>query len=398
MVANLASPNGALDVPAPSDLDLPRSGRIQVVESSAERLVVFIQRSRLDGLGRATFALFQVVVGAVGCALLLYVGMPPAGGTTAWLIFGIVLVQGAIGAARFSEWLRRNFAQLCLFVEPGRFVMQRVLFGRKQIRETLLGPPASVEIINYGTAKSKIHVNGSDGPTEFGTELDLREQEWLTGAINRFIAPAAGPIPTIRQANGMVEEIPPMLGLDQLQFVPRIVVEEASNERLCYRRRIYGGSWELYGFLVSELIVFVFIEATLHQQNGGAGWLFGVVAPLFETVILLAIAMTLFATLKFEMTADWIVADWRFVLFHIRRRLPTERVSRIVVRYPAHSPRLFQSRSSRNARTPAFAMCLAVNGKRTFTLINPGDLPTARRIGGILRQELARMGRPTDDV
>ena len=233
---------------------------------------------------------------------------------------------------------------------------------------------------------------------EFGSELDLPDQEWLAGAINGFIAADAAPIPVIRHANGMLEEVPPPLGTDQLQFVPRIVVEEASDARLCYRRRIHGGSWEIYGFLVTELIVFAFVEATLHQQNGGAGWIFGIVAPLLEMLILSAIGLTLIGSLKIEVTADAIVADWGFGLFHIRRRLPAERISRIVVRYPERAPRLFYSRFSGTSRTPAFAMCQAVDGKRTLTLSHPGDLATARRLGGILRHELARMGRPTDDV
>ena len=398
MVGKMIGAQDSLDVSQLSDVALPRSSRIEVVESSDERLVVFIRGSRLDGLARAVFALFQVLVGAIGCGALLYLGVLIGAGMTGWFIFGIVLVQGIAGGARFVEWLRRSFAELCLFVEPGRFVTQRVLFGRKQIRETLLGPQSSVEVVNYGTTKSRIHVNGSDGPMEFGGELGLRDQEWLAGAINRFVATDAVPIPAVRRPDGMIEEIPPMLGREQLQFVPRIVVEEASNDRLCYRRRVYGGSRELYLFLVSELIVFAFIEVTLQQQNGGPGWFFGIVAPLFEGVILLAITLTLIGTLKIEVTAEAIRADWGFGPLHIRRRIRTERLTRIVVRYPAHVPRGFASRFSGSSRTPAFATCLAVDGKHTFILNNPGDLSTARRIGGILRSELAGMGRPTDDV
>jgi hypothetical protein len=42
--------------------------------------------------------------------------------------------------------------------------------------------------------------------------------------------------------------------------------------------------------------------------------------------------------------------------------------------------------------------CLAVSGEQPVVVSTPGDVSTARRVGGILRHELARMGRPTDDV
>ena len=150
----------------------------------------------------------------------------------------------------------------------------------------------------------------------FGTGLTGREQKALVDAINRIIASAAVPVRAVRQPNGMLEEVPPPLGLNELQHVPRIVVEEASSDRLCYRRRIYSGGWEMYAFLFTQLLTFTFVEMTLHQANAaGAGWqgiLFTIVLPPFEVLFLLGIAFCLFGTLKIELTADWIVAEWGF--------------------------------------------------------------------------------------
>jgi hypothetical protein len=121
--------------------------------------------------------------------------------------------------------------------------------------------------------------------------------------------------------------------------------------------------------------------------------LFAVIAPFLEVSLFLLSVCTVLGTLTIDLTADWLVAEWRFGPVRVRRRLATDGISRIVNRYGVPSPGHLGF-----APAGGLAMCLAVYGKRTFTLNFPGDLPTARRVGGILRHELARMGRPTDDV
>ena len=58
-----------------------------------------------------------------------------------------------------------------LSVEEGRFVVQRVLLGRKQIHETILGPRPSAEIVTEMNQNGTIHVNGVAGKEEFGAWL-----------------------------------------------------------------------------------------------------------------------------------------------------------------------------------------------------------------------------------
>jgi hypothetical protein len=405
MVANLASPPNGVDASFLTDRSVPAQGRIQVVESSPDRLVVYIAHRAEDPWARAihAFAVAEVAIGsaAVAIFILLQFALPPGLGAGGWLVIGLSVAMAVTGLVRLLEWRRKRLAQLYVSVEPGRFIIQRVLSGQKQIRETILGPRSNAEIIGRGIYRSTIQVNGSERKEELDTALTQREQEWLVDAINRLITPNSAPIPAIRSAKGMIEEIPPPRGLDELRLVPRIVVEEASNERLCYRRPTYNGSWELYAVLVAELLSFAFVESTIGQNGLGGGWswaFYRICMPLSETVFLLAIATILFGTLRIELTADWLVARWGLGPLRLRRRAATQRISRLVVRYPERPPRLFAWISSSTARTPWCATCLAVDGTNTMTLNSVGDLPTARRIGGILRHELARMGRPTDDV
>ena len=222
---------------------------------------------------RRTLAVAQVAVGSVGCVIffVLFRALPQGLGLSGWLITGMFAAMAAKGLATLFDWLRIRLTQLYVCVEPGRFVVQQVLLGRKRIRETALGPQSRADLITDGRQRSTIHVTGIATKEVFGAGLSPREKEWLVDAINRLIAPNPAPVPPIRETKGMVEEVPPALGLDALHSVPNIVVEEASNERFCFRRPIHRGSWELYAFLVSQLLAFAFVETTLGLGNG-PGW------------------------------------------------------------------------------------------------------------------------------
>ncbi len=390
MIADLASPSTGLNA---TDFAGPSPERIQVVESSPDRLVVYLPHCASTGILRVARALMQVALGIVLCVIFGGAGI----GVSGWLVVAIVAAISVRSLATLVEWSRQRLTQMYLSVEEGRFVVQRVLLGRKQIHETILGPRPSAEIVTEMNQNGTIHVNGVAGKEEFGAWLDRREQQWLVQAVNRLNVANAVPPPAVRLGNGLVEEVPRPVGRDELHLIPRIVVKEASDDRLCYRRRIVGASWKLYTFLFVQICVFAFAELTLRQGNAlGAGWqwfLLAVMVPFFEVSLFLFCVCTLLGTLTIDLTADWLIADWRVGPIRVRRRLGTDRISRIVIRYGTPSP-------GRLLFVPAggLAMSLAVDGKRTFNLNSPGDLPTARRVGGILRHELARMGRPTDDV
>jgi hypothetical protein len=390
MIADLASPSTGLNG---TDFVGPSPDRIQIVESSPNRLVVYLPHCASAGMVRVAPAMMQVALGLSLCVIFGGAGI----GVDGWLLVVIAAAIAARGLATLVEWSRERLTRMYLSIENGRFVAKRVLLGRQQIHEMILGPRPAAEIVTETNQNGMIHVNGIAEQEEFGAWLTSHEQQWLVQAVNRLNVANAAPPAAIRLGNGLLEEVPQPVGRGELHLIPRIVVKEASDDRLCYRRRILGASWRLYTFLIVQICVFAFIE--LHLRQGiafGAGWqwfLFAVIAPFFEVSLFLICVCTLLVTLTIDLTADWLIADWRVGPVRVRRRLGTDRISRIVIRYGTPSPGRFQF-----VPASGLAMCLAVYGKRTFTLNFPGDLPTARRVGGILRHELARMGRPTDDV
>jgi hypothetical protein len=390
MVADLGSSKSGANA---ADFAGPSPQRIQVVESSPDRLVVYLPHCASIGMLRVARALMQVALGLALCVTFGRAGI----GLSGWLLVAMAAAISLRGLATLAEWSRQRLTQMYLSVEEGRLVVQRILLGRKQIHETILGPRPAAEIVTQMNQGGTIHVNGVAGKEEFGAWLDPREQQWLIQAVNRLNVTNASPPAAVRLANGLLEEVPRPVGRDELRLIPRIDVKEASNDRLCYRRRILGASWRLYPFLIVQICAFAFTELELRQGNAlGAGWqwfLLAVVVPFFEVSLFLLCVCTLLGTFTIDLTPDWLVADWRFGPVRVRRRLATDSISRIVIRYGVPSPGRLGF-----APTGGLAMCLAVDGKQTFTLNSPGDLSTARRVGGILRHELARMGRPTDDV
>lgn len=173
--------------------ELPKESSIRIVESSDDRLVLFIPAGgkRTGGLG--FFALvwngFMTVFTVLMAATALNPGAqqkpPPA---MAFLFIAVFWLAGLVIA---YAWLRMKYLRTFLLLERERIVLQEILFGRKKLKETTLTADSRATLVESyqqnNVSVYRIEVAGSSGTARFGTALADLEKDWVVDRVNEFL-------------------------------------------------------------------------------------------------------------------------------------------------------------------------------------------------------------------
>lgn len=175
---------------------LPSKSVIQIIEASPDRRVFYIPGGRAGGIG--FFALVWNGFMAVFTTVMISSGlgdkpgdMPPMGLAAFLGLFWLI----GLGFAYW--WVKAKFQRLFVMLDPGRIVIQRVLFGRKRVDETALKESSRAELIeSYRQNNSpvyRIEIAGENRTAKFGTSLEREEKNWLVDRINEFLHPSGTP-------------------------------------------------------------------------------------------------------------------------------------------------------------------------------------------------------------
>ncbi|MGE3316905.1 MAG: hypothetical protein AB7O26_17450, partial [Planctomycetaceae bacterium] len=121
------------------DRPIPPGSRIQIVESTGERRVFFLPAGGKTG-GIGFFAVvwngFMLVFTTAMAA-----GFKQKGGDAPIVVLILFLALfWSVGLGFVYVWVRMRFTRTFLLLEREQFVVQRILFGKKKITETYIGP------------------------------------------------------------------------------------------------------------------------------------------------------------------------------------------------------------------------------------------------------------------
>jgi hypothetical protein len=187
--------SGSITRPLPP---VPAGSTIKIVESTPERLVLFIPGGggRASGLGcfGLVWNLFVVVFSAVFLGTILF----DKGGDAPPVlpVVGILSLFWLIGIGFIFFWIKFRFERTFLLLDPGRIVVQRVLFNRKRLSETILDAESRAELVESYRQNEKpvyrVEVRGTPASAKFGTALSDEEKDWLVDRINEFLGVRAG--------------------------------------------------------------------------------------------------------------------------------------------------------------------------------------------------------------
>jgi uncharacterized Zn finger protein (UPF0148 family) len=172
---------------------LPKKSAIAVVESTPDRLVLFIPGGNKQSAGFGLFAVLWNGFMSVFTILMTTAILNDKGGDApplAVLIPFLSLFWG-IGLGLAFFWLKFNFERTIILLDRDRIVIQKTFFGRKRLDETSLGPKSRAELVESYRQNDipvdRVEVRGDSGTAKFGTALGEQEKNWLVDRINEFL-------------------------------------------------------------------------------------------------------------------------------------------------------------------------------------------------------------------
>ena len=170
--------------------DIPEFSRIRVIESNDRQLVIFVppggRAARFLGFFALAWNGFMVMFTTIWV-------VAEAGPEADSLVF-LYLMLGLfwlVGIAALVIWLRMAFTRIFLLLQRDRLTLQRILFGRKSIKDTYLDSDSRAELVESYQQNDvpvyKIVVNGTNRSASFGTALAREDKAWLAKTINDFL-------------------------------------------------------------------------------------------------------------------------------------------------------------------------------------------------------------------
>jgi len=177
---------------------LPDDSRIELVESTDDRLVINLQTggARITRMGGAVIAYVIFVCYISQPQVLGHVlrarAPPDLTLMKAYFILGLSWVMAVW---LLVLWTRLQFEHTTLLLEHDRLVVERILFGWSRIEDftfktapcALLGEAYRGYYSRTPHYRTMVTIQGQDVRVRFGRYLTDAEKDWLIGRINRFL-------------------------------------------------------------------------------------------------------------------------------------------------------------------------------------------------------------------
>lgn len=235
----------------------PSESSIQVVEESAERLVVLIppggKQSRFIGCFAMFWLLVTAIVSGVFCFAMVGDGMQWKGGKAppVWFLPLFLSAFWAVGIGMTIAWVRLRFTRLLLVLEPSRLAIKRELFNSTKVAVLEL-EESSQAVLESAYEENdrpvyRVCVTGVGREEKFGTGLAQPEKEWLVRTINGFLksdaaadespaidsaADAPQPASSFGETTYRVSSRPPELAPADLPSDSPLSVDDSDPDRL----------------------------------------------------------------------------------------------------------------------------------------------------------------------
>lgn len=382
------------------DRPLPEKSRIEIIESSDDRRVFFLPGGSQGTGGLGCFALmwngFMVVFTTAMAA-----GFKQQGNDAPLiLIFLFVGLFWAVGLGMVYFWLRMRFTRTFVHLDREQLVVQKVLFGRKKITQTTFGPESKAElVVAYEQNDVPVHsvaVRGVDRTEKFGTALTEIEKQWFVDSINGFLGAAGirGACEELLQKSG--GEVVAAFSPADLPETGDITLEESTPEHLRFHLPLIppGGIRKMMGCAGAAFLVTTVIpHAAVFFLKADIGILMHAAMLAVPMVVLYGFLFAWRGRITVDITRENFVARWHWGRYGMRKTLANSAINRIsIVRHETH-------KSSRSSLQPDESrVCEVRAGNETAPLTTMHDVETARRVGGLVRYQLERMGFQVEDA
>jgi len=417
---------------------LPSKSLIQIIEASPDRRVFYIPGGRAGGIG--FFALVWNGFMAVFTTVMISSGlgdkpgdMPPLGLAAFLGLFWL------IGFGLAYWWVKAKFQRLFVMLDPGRIVIQRVLFGRKRVDETELKKTSRAELIeSYRQNNSpvyRIELAGENRTAKFGTSLEREEKNWLLDRINEFLHPA-GTLPTgtakfcsqcgeglqeaqpdpvtgevtcqacgtmvstaTIDADGELAEAKENADIDTAELVQPadVIIDEQRGDHLKFHLPICSHatlSWVVAGiaFLFGGIFLATSMSSLLDFEKFDLLKMLFLIPFLMGGLVPISIGLlALRGRITVDLTPQRIKVRYHLGLLGKSKVMALDQINEVKLMTGSPSDSRIQNKS-RRSNTNNIAACVVKSTAHMIPLTLIHDKPTARYVTQLVRRQLREMG------
>jgi hypothetical protein len=383
-----------------AELPLPAKSRIEVVESTADRRVIAVPAG---GHGTAAIGFFAIVWNGfmlVFTTIIAFAGNQGPNAPPWYFLVPFLGLFWAVGLGFVYAWVRMKFTRTLLLLEQDRLVIQRILFGRKKMTETLVGPETRAALeVAYEQNDKPVHcvaVNGTNRTEKFATSLSPEEKDWFVDSINGFLGAAGVPAACAAVLDKAGGEVVAPLSPGELPASSMITVDDATHDHLRFHLPFLppGGT----RVLVSAIgLVFSAIWLCLNFFAGNG--VDGIGDALFAALGLFPLTLSVMAVrgkIAVDLTKERLQVRWHCGRFGLNKELPAPSVHRVAL--IANVADKHGRKAPRPASTKTLRVCTVFAGKDSVALTTVHDAEIARQAGGLVRSQLEQMGFQVEDV
>lgn len=387
---------------------LPAGSKLQIAEASADRLVFYIPAGGKQTAGLGCFALAWNGFMCVFTPAMLF-GMLQKGGPPRAELLGLIAFLSlfwAVGIGMLLFWIKMKFERTFVLLDRKQIAIQRILFGKKRIREFALTPASQATLeTSYRQNDVPVYhvaVPGASGTAKFGTPLSNAEKDWLVARINEHLGKS---IPAGVEPVSAVVPLEP-LRAESIPADDLIEVEESHPNHLRFRiPAVPKGSlrWWLTAFTFVFGVVWMgFLIGSIAQELPNAAGPAGQAFLLFEIpfflaglVPLLASVLVFYGSVTVDLTRERLRCKWGVGNWGFSRSLPTDSIECVAA---SNLQAMQTNRPRRATGTEPQVVCVVRAGSRFLflTLFHPPGV--ACRVAALVRTRLEDMGIVVQDA
>jgi hypothetical protein len=397
----------------------PADSTIEIVESTRDRLVIHIPPGGKKTRSIGCFAIAWNGFMAVFTSIWLFVGMENNADAPLYVIIPFLGLFWLVGLGMAYWWVRMRFMRLYLLIDPSRVAIQRILFGRKSLKETHLAPNPYAELVeSYQENDVPVYavaIEGTDRTAKFGTALSREEKSWLVATINTFFghgtddsdtsaevyeASSFGSAAASNSVGDAIEPISP----DRITSTADINILDADASRLRFQlapfpkhpiRYAIAGFCLIFGIAwLTGMSVMLFAALGNGQENID---IFPILISVFFLIagtvpLFIAFAVLHGGVVTVDLTRDQLQARWHLGPMGIGKKVATDTISSVSLRKAME----FEETDSRGRRRSVLSsdgkVCMIQAAGNDIPLTSFHNITIAREVGGIILYQLDRMG------
>lgn len=381
----------------------PAKCLIDVVESTADRTLVFIPSGGRTAWSMAVFAVIWNVF-SWGVAITFFVAADE--------LFPLLFMSIFVLVGMFLAWItiKMMFTRTFLLLTPDNVAIQKVMFGMRRVKQHPLGPDSYATLTEAYSQNDvpvyRVDIIGEASTAKIGTRLPEPDKQWLAESVNRFLGKDIdttpwSPKPLVEQL--VLSDTPvELLSPTQLPAGSVVTVESDSVDELRFSYVAVPASKGrniavAVPAMIATILFIVFVAPAIQDGLNKADlvvMLFGLCFSAVPFLMASALALTiLFGRVTVSVNQTDLTARLRFGLIRKSKTVSNDEIEAILLGHTNVKRKPSTVRKERVNMTGTVHTCtLRTTTGGVFPVALFQTAETNQQIAGMIRHRLSAFG------